>query len=92
MPSVLRQAATLVRDSLTLERTRSALAEVQSALSGFLQARVRGLTDCAISDVPGRFGLEPERSGASGADGASASNSVGAPARNRPRSGPSSSE
>ena len=92
MPAVLRPAATLVRDSHTLGRTRSALAEVQSALSGLLHACVRDLTDGAISDVLGRFGLEPERSFARGADGDPASNSVGAPARDRPRSGPSSSE
>ena len=87
VPAVLRQAATLIRDSHTLERTRSALNEVQSALSGILQARVRDVTDGAISDVLVRFGLEPDRSAGGGADGASASNSTGGPARKRPRPG-----
>lgn len=92
VPDVLRQAATLVRDSHTLQRTRSALAGVQSSLSRILQARIRDLTDSAISDDLVRFGLEPERSVASGADGASVSNSVGAPALKRSRPGLTSSE
>ena len=87
VPAVLRQAANLIRDSHTLERTPSALNEVQSALSRLLQARVRDVTDGAISDVLVRFGLEPDRSAGSGADGASASNSTGDPSRKRSRPG-----
>ena len=86
-PAVLRQTAPFIRDSHTLERTRSALNEVQSALSGILQARIRDVTDGAISDVLVRFGLEPDCSAGSGADGSSASNSTGGLSRKRPHPG-----
>ena len=82
---VLRQAATLIRDSHNLERTRSALNEVQSALSGILQARVRDVTDGAISDVLVRFGVKPDRSAGGWSNEASASNYTGGPTRKRPR-------
>ena len=92
VPAVLCQAETIIPDSHTLERTRSALNEVQPALRGLLQARVRDVTDGAISDVLVRFELEPrlgsaDRSAGHGADRASASNSTGGPSRKRPRPG-----